>query len=51
MSDDDEHTVCVAVPVDLLRALIDFAYGFVVSDADVETVKEAEALLPRGDDA
>lgn len=51
MTEHGEHAVHIAVPVDLLRALIDFAYGYVVYDADVAIVKEAEALLPRGDDA
>jgi hypothetical protein len=51
VSEHGEHAVCIAVPVELLRQLITLAAEAAWLAKHDETVKEAEALLPRGDDA
>lgn len=51
MSEHGDHAVHIAVPVDLLRALIELAcQAEEVYDDGIAVIELARALLPQGDD-
>jgi hypothetical protein len=51
MDERGEHAVSIAVPVALLRALIQIAEDFDGTTTDEEIIAEVRALLPQEDAA